>query len=95
VAAPKHMAKKKSFRSGPRSLRSPSRSTKSLERLPEPHEYAKPPVAESRMLSASSEQPCCHFPSLLVGEGGSESRPLIVLMGKEPAKHCKEKCFTF
>src|SRR5580658_10965750 len=51
------------------SLRSPPRSTKSGERLPELHEYAQSPVAESRMLSASSEQPCCHFPSLLVGEG--------------------------
>jgi hypothetical protein len=25
-----------------------------------PHEYAQSPVAESRMLSASSDQPCCH-----------------------------------
>jgi len=43
------------------SLRSPSRSTKSGERLPESHEYAQSPVAESRMVSASSDQPCCHF----------------------------------
>jgi hypothetical protein len=61
----------------------------------EPHEYAQSPVAESRMLSASSDQPCCHFPSLLVGEESSESRLLILLMGKKPAKSFKEKCFTF
>jgi len=62
-----------------------------------PHEYAQSPVAESRMLSASSDQGqrCCHFPSLLVGEESSESRPLILLMGKKPAKSFKEKCFTF
>ena len=136
LAAPRHMAKKKSFRSGPRivsdhdrctllirgcrhmllpvrrrcfrcrektktgsslarALRSPSCSTTSGQRLPDPHEYAKSPVAESRMLSASSDQSCCHFPSLQVGEGCSESRPLILLMGKKPAKHFKEKCFTF
>jgi hypothetical protein len=59
------------------------------------HEYAQSPVAESRMLSASSDQPCCHFPSLLVGEESSESRLLILLMGKKPAKSFKEKCFTF
>jgi hypothetical protein len=50
---------------------------------------------KSRMLSASSDQSCCHFSSLLVGEESSESCPLIVLMGKKPAKHFKEKCFTF
>jgi hypothetical protein len=63
----------------------------------EPHEYAQSPVAESRMLSASSDQgqSCCHFPSLLVGEKSSESRLLILLMGKKPAKSFKEKCFTF
>jgi len=62
-----------------------------------PHEYAQSPVAESRMLSASSDQGqrCCHFPSLLVGEESSESRPLILLMGKKPPKSFKEKCFTF
>ena len=77
------------------SLRSPSCSTKSGERLPEPHEYAQSPVAESRKLSESSDQSWCHFPSLLVGEESNESCPLIVLMGKKPAKHFKEKCFTF
>lgn len=63
----------------------------------EPHEYAQSPVAKSRMLSASSDQgqSCCHFPSLLVGEESSESRLLILLMGKKPAKCFKEKCFTF
>jgi len=47
------------------------------------------------MLSASSDQgqSCCHFPSLLVGEKSSESRLLILLMGKKPAKSFKEKCF--
>ena len=60
-----------------------------------PHEYAQSPVAESRMLSTSSDRPCCHFPSLLVGEKSSESRLLILLMGKKPAKSFKEKCFTF
>src|SRR6266576_3509010 len=61
------------------------------------HEYAQSPVAESRMLSASSDQgqSCCHFPSLLVSEESSESRLLILLMGKKPAKSFKEKCFTF
>ena len=60
------------------------------------HEYAQSPVPESRMLSASSDQgqSCCHFPSLLVGEKSSESRLLILLMGKKPAKSFKEKCFT-
>jgi hypothetical protein len=62
---------------------------------PEPHECAQSPVAESRMLSASSDQPWCHFPSLLVGDDSSESRLLILLMGKKPAKCFKEKCFTF
>jgi hypothetical protein len=62
-----------------------------------PHECAQSPVAESRMLSTSSDQgqSCCHFPSLLVGEESSESRLLILLMGKKPAKSFKEKCFTF
>jgi hypothetical protein len=62
-----------------------------------PQEYAQSPVAESRMLSTSSDQgqSCCHFLSLLVGEKSSESRLLILLMGKKPAKSFKEKCFTF
>jgi hypothetical protein len=62
-----------------------------------PHECAQSPVAESRMLSTSSDQgqSCCHFLSLLVGEKSSESRLLILLMGKKPAKSFKEKCFTF
>src|SRR6267154_6595734 len=61
-----------------------------------PHECAQSPVAESRMLSTSSDQgqSCSHFPSLLVGEESSESRLLILLMGKKPAKPFKEKCFT-
>jgi hypothetical protein len=63
---------------------------------PYAHRPAQPsPVAESRMLSVSSDQPCCHFPSLLVGEESTESRLLILLMGKKPAKPFKEKCFTF
>lgn len=56
------------------------------------YEYAQSPVAESRMLSASSDQgqSCCHFPSLLVSEESSESRLLILIMGKKPAKSFKE-----
>ena len=46
------------------------------------HEYAQSPGAESRMLSASSDQgqSCCHFPSLLVSEESSESRFLLLLL---------------
>jgi hypothetical protein len=45
-----------------------------------------------------------HFRHLLVGEessaGNEESLPKeirlwLLLMGKKPAKHFKEKCFTF
>jgi hypothetical protein len=63
----------------------------------EPHEYAQSPVAESRMLSASSDQgqSCCHFRSLLVGEESSESRFLILLVGKKPPKCFKENVSRF
>jgi len=62
-------------------------------RLPEPHEYAQFPVAESRMLSASSDQPGYHFPSPPVGEESSESWLLLLIMGTKAAESFKEKSF--
>jgi hypothetical protein len=52
-------------------------------------------VLENTSASSDQGQSCCHFPSLPVGEESSESLPLILLMGKKPAKSFKEKCFTF
>ena len=58
-----------------------------------PHEYAQSPVAESRMLSASSDQPCCHFPSLLVGGGIQRESPSNLTNGQEPGKTFQRKMF--
>ena len=56
-----------------------------------PHEI----VLVNTSASSDQGQSCCHFPSLPVGEESSESHPLILLMGKKPAKSFKEKYFTF
>jgi len=55
------------------------------------------PIAGGRIANVVSKfrSALLSFSSLLVGEEASESRLLILLMGKKPAKPFKEKCFTF